>query len=161
MTLKTARQTLHNQVGNWLANSDAAYTTPTISGNLKRYRTAPAASSASPNWVIVTSAGVRPEEPTDGGSLAGGNEIKARLVIILLSRISQDIDATEATKEAAENWLDDAEEVIVRGLADSVNTAAWHSLEMIGWPRRDIPGLTDGLDGNYRNSQIVVEMELK
>lgn len=161
-TTRECRQALYDLVVDWFVTTGppAEYDAPIIAGNIRRYRTAPAPSSASPNWILITTAGTRPEEPEDRGSIAGGNETEARFVIVLLSRLSEGSDA-EASKEAAENWLDDAEEWLVRQLADSYETDEWHSLEIVGWPMRDLPGLTDGLSNDYRSSQIVIQMEKK
>lgn len=162
MTTKEARQDLHSKVVSWLTSPPAGYDAISITAtSIKGYRTAPRPDVAEPYWVMVTSAGTRSEEP-QSGAISGGNEAMARMVIIILARIAEgdDTGTIEASKEAAEDFLDDCEEYLVTQLADDVESDYWHSLAVLEYPLRDIPALTDGLSNQYRSSQILIEMEL-
>ncbi len=162
MTTKEARQDLHTKVTAWLTSPPAEYDAINITAaSIKRYRTAPPTDLSEPYWVMITTAGTQSEE--DGaGTIGGGNEVNTRMVIILLARVAEGEDTAiiEASKEAAEDFLDDAEEYLVRQLTDDVEGDYWHSLTVPEYPLRDIPSLTEGLSNQYRSSQILIDMEL-
>lgn len=163
MTTKQARQDLHSQVTTWLTNPPAEYDAIVITaGSIVHYRTAPPTDASEPYWVMVTSAGTRAEEPRSG-TIGGGNEATALMAIVILARIAEgdSIAAIEASKEAAEDFLDDCEEYLVLQMADAVDSDYWYSLEVLEVPLRDIPALTEGLSNQYHSSQIIVQLELK
>ena len=87
--------------------------------------------------------------------VAGGDELPARFAILLLSRYDK---SAEASKEAALDWIDDAEEMLIEQLAASANTDNWYTLRVSGRPRRDV---IPQFYGRWRTSQILINMEKK
>ena len=147
---KDTRQTLHALIVDWFANADAEFNVPIAPANIIQYMTTPGDSSASPNWCILASLG------SGGQPLVGDDsEEPGRFAILLFSRLDKGSGA-EASREAAEDWLDDAEEMLVRNLLASVNTDAWLAIDLIGRPIRD---LDQKYWGAFRTSQIRIEID--
>jgi hypothetical protein len=141
---KTIRQALHQKVVDWFAGSDLPYAT----GNIKRYQTAPDDSSESPYWTILFTMTQSPD-----GEVAGGSDTMPRFGILLLCRVGGD----EASKEAAHDWLDEAEQMLLNQLNNDINQDYWTDL---------LPGdtLRDRLPqyhGRYRTSLIPVAVETR
>ena len=133
----------------WFANADARYTVPIDAGNIKDYSTTPDDSSSSPNWCILRVLQTKPDsEVFDHTDLPG------RLVITLFSALGED----EASKEAAERWINDAEEMLVENLYNVGQTDDWYEIAIIGNPKRDAHRF---FYGKYRTSDIVIEIDKK
>jgi hypothetical protein len=133
----------------WFANAAAKYTVPIDAANIKSYSTTPSESSASPNWCIFRVLHTRPDsEVFDHTDLPG------RVAITLFSGLAE----SEASREAAERWLNDAEEMLVEQLAEIGPTANWFEIAIIGQPRRDAHRM---FHGKYRTSDIVIEIDKK
>ncbi len=151
-TQKNTRQALHTLIDEWFANADAEFTIPIAPENIIGYMTTPSESSASPNWCILASVG-------SGGQplVVGDSEEPGRFAILLFSRMDKG-DNAETSREAAEDWLDDAEEMLIRNLLSSVNTTDWHEIRIAGHPRRD-PDKRHW--GSFRTSLIPIEIDKK
>lgn len=136
-------------VADWFANADVKYTVPIATGNIKDYSTTPSDSSTSPNWCIIRVLATRPDS-----EVFDHTDLPPRLVITLFSRLAED----EATREAAERWINDAEEMLVEQLYGIGPTENWAEIEIVGNPRRDTHRL---FYGKYRTSDIVLEIDKK
>ncbi len=151
-TQKNTRQTLHALIVDWFANADAEFTVPITPENIIGYMTTPSESSASPNWCILASLG------SSGKPLVvDDSEEPGRFAILLFSRLDKG-DNAETSREAAEDWLDDAEELLIRNLLASVNTIDWYEIRIAGHPRRDPD---KKYWGAFRTSLIPIEIDKK
>jgi hypothetical protein len=135
----------------WFANADAAFNVPIDSDNIRLYNTTPTETSVSPNWCILAVANTVSQP-----FVASGREYDTRIVILLYSRLSKGDDA-EASREAAERWINDAEEMLIENLAELGDTDFWHDIE-VHPPRRDADRM---FWRNFRTSQIVVDLDKK
>ena len=131
ITTKKARQAVHALIQEWFlpANVPPEFDCPIAQENIVGYFTQPLETADSPNWIILYST----HSLTSGVSL-GGDIQNAQLGILLACSLSKGANA-EASREAAENWLDDAEEYILQRLAQS-KTADWRELRAVT-PKRD------------------------
>lgn len=148
-TTNDCQEALHALIVTWFANAAARYTVPIAAGNIKDYSTTPDDSSASPNWCIIRVLATRPDS-----EVFDQTDLPARLVITLFSRLAED----EASREAAERWINDAEELMVEQLHDVGPTVNWYEVAIVGNPRRDI---YQHFHGKYRTSDIVIEIDKK
>jgi len=143
---------LAQQIVTWFTNADAAFTVPIAAGNIKDYNTTPDEQSTSPNWCIVATVNT-----ISDAFVAGGDRFPTRLVILLFSKLSKGADA-EASREAAERWMNDAEEMLMMNLANIGVTDYWYEITTPAPPRRDGDRM---FWRNYRTSQIVVDIDKK
>ena len=146
-TTNDCQQALATLVASWFAGAAAKYTVPIAAGNILDYSTTPTDSSTSPNWCIIRALATRPSS-----EVFDHTDLPARLSITLFSRIAED----EPSREAAERWINDAEEMLVEQLYEVEATANWHSIQVIGNPRRDIHRF---FYGKYRTSDITLEVD--
>lgn len=133
----------------WFAAPDAGFTVPIAQDNIKDYSTTPSESSESPNWIILRVLATRPDS-----EVFDHTDLPARLAISLLSRMAE----TEASRRAAEQWLNDAEEMTVKKLAEIGPNDYWYEIAIIGNPRRDAHKM---YHGSHRTSDIVIEIDKK
>lgn len=131
----------------WFASPPTGFTVPIAQDNIKDYSTTPADSSSSPNWIIIRAVATRPDE-----SVFDHTDLPARLAITLFSRM----DKTEASRRAAEHWINDAEELLVKQLQEAEATDDWYEIAIIGSPRRDAHRF---FHGAYRTSDITIEVD--
>ncbi len=131
----------------WFASPPAGFTVPIAPDNIKDYSTTPSESSSSPNWIIVRAVATRPDS-----EVFDHTDLPARLSITLLSGV----DKSEASRRAAEHWINDAEELLVKQLQEVEATDDWHEIAIIGSPRRDTHRL---FHGSHRTSDIVIEID--
>jgi len=146
-TTNDCQEALHALIVSWFAGAAAKYTVPIAAGNIKDYSTTPDDSSASPNWCIIRVLSTRPTS-----EVFDHTDLPARLVIFLGSRLAED----ETSKEAAERWINDAEEMLVEQLHEIGPTANWYEVQIVGSPRRDVYRF---FHGKYRTSDIVIEID--
>jgi len=128
-TIKEARRALAQAIIDWLTERDEKY--PTISiqtAEVKRYTTAPDSNNSQPFQIVVGT-----ERAAASSEGVDESDFEARLFVALFARI--DVN-NEATKEAAEDWLDDCEGFLLEHIEASRNTSAWTSLLWAG-SRRD------------------------
>lgn len=117
--------------------------------SIKGYMTTPDQSDANPNTCIIGTIATTSEQFT-----LAGNEEPSRFVIFLFARLDKDDSTAEASRSAAEDWLDDAEEMILTELPIYDNDL-WVTLDLLGPPRRD----TDKMFwSTHRTSQIAIEI---
>ena len=117
--------------------------------NIKDFLTPPGDSSASPNWCII-----RVLHTSSQNFVAGGSEQPAHLAIMLFSHLGGD----DASREAAERWLNDAEEMLCERVVNSKKTEYWHRITLPTPPRRDADYK---FWGQYRTSLIPLNVEKK
>ena len=136
-------------VKSWFASPDPGFTVPIAQGNILDYSTTPGESSESPNWIIgrVVATQARSE-------VFDHTDLPARMSITLFSSL----DGAEASREAAERWINDAEELLVKKLAEVEATDDWYEIAIIGNPRRDAHRI---FHGSHRTSDIVIEIDKK
>ena len=131
----------------WFAGANAKYSVPIDAANILGYSTTPGDSSASPHWVIVRVLATRPDS-----EVFEHTDLPVRMTITLFSGMTQ----TESSREAAERWINDAEEMLVEQLARAEQTANWKEIAIVGNPRRDVH---KRYHGSHRTSDIAIEIE--
>lgn len=134
-------------VKTWFAVADAKYSVPIDAANILDYSTTPSDTAPSPNWCIVRVLATKPRS-----EVFDHTDLPPRLVITLFSKMEQ----TEASREAAERWINDAEEMLVEQLVRIGRTADWSDIVVIGNPRRD---QHQRYHGSHRTSDIVIEID--
>ena len=144
---------MSNKIGDWLTNSPAEFDTPFDLANLRAYNTTPDERSDSPNWCIVAMA-----HTVSRRFVSGGDEYPTRLAILLMSRLATSRDDREASRLAAERWINDAEEVVMMGLSEDAESSLWSELQVVDNPRRDHDRK---FHSNYRTSLIIVDVDKK
>ncbi len=112
--------------------------------HIKAYLTTPNVDSEHPHWCIL---GVT--ATTSRTAVLGDTAEPARLMVILFARLAKG-DQAEASREAAERWLNDAEEMVVRNLENLESNLLWHEV-IVAQPRRDAIREWHGL---YRTSLV-------
>ncbi len=142
---------MSTKIGDWLTNSPVAFDTPFDLANLRAYNSTPDEQANSPNWCIVAVV-----HTVNDAFVSGGDRFPARLAILLMSRLATDRADREASREAAERWINDAEEVVMIGLADDAVSSLWSDIEVVKPPMRD-PDRK--FHQNYRTSMIVVDVD--
>ena len=148
-TTNDCQLALATLVTNWFANAAAKYTVPIDAANIKGYSTTPTESSSSPNWCIIRVMGTRPDS-----EVFSNTDLPGRLTITLFSSMAE----TEASREAAERWINDAEELLVEQLAEVGPTINWYEIAILDQPKRDAHRM---FYGKYRTSDIVIEIDKK
>ena len=129
MTTKTARQELAILITSWLADPPAAFTSLDDSLiEVHRYTTAPDPNNARPYEIVIGT-----EQVTTASQGVDESDKGCNLYIAIFARIDT---SSEATKEAAENFLDDCEEFLTTQMEASRNTVTWSRLRKLG-SRRD------------------------
>ncbi|MCA9928429.1 MAG: hypothetical protein KC419_08130 [Anaerolineales bacterium] len=140
-------------IADWFANADPAFDVPIAAENIKAYNTTPNEQSVSPNWCIVAGVNTISE-----AFVSAGDRFPARLVILLYARLNKAAAHAEASREAAERWINDAEEMLMQNLAEVDQTDYWYEVTVPIPPRRDPDRL---YWRNYRTTQIVVDIDKK
>ena len=148
-TTKACRARLHELIQEWFAAPDPAYAVPIAATNIIGYFTTPKERSASPNWIIVHTIHTSSQSFTLGGA-----EQPALFGILLASRLSKGDDA-ELSRELAEAWLDDAEEMLLTLLTET-DEELWNDIIISSAPQRDADPILRGL---FRSSHLLIEME--
>lgn len=129
MTTKTARQELKTLFTTWLGSPPAEFDALDLSNiYINRYTTAPDPNSDRAFHITIGTEAPKVDEEGVSESQFGGN-----LYVVLFARINAD---DEATKEAAEDWLDDCEQFLLQQMAASRNTSQWTRIVFRG-SRRD------------------------
>ena len=155
-TTKETRRILHAWIAALFATPPAEFDVPIESSSIKRYLTMPPELSNDPNWMSVATV----HSLTDA-MVVGGDEDLAVFHIMLVSRIDQtDIEAdAEASRELAEDWIDDAEQMIVEAVSKahkSNDSDDWQDIYISSLPVRDRDGR---YFKQYRTSQFTVTIE--
>ena len=149
MTIKTARQQIATTVASWLASPPAEYPLDDSLIEIHRYTTAPDPNNNLPFQIVM---GTERTAVTSEG--VDESEIIGNLYLALFARIDM---GEEATKEAAEDWLDDCEAYLVEQLEASRNQPTYRRIKILG-VRRDPDRQWFGL---YRVSYIRLGVELR
>lgn len=149
MTVKTTRQALAASIVTWLTNPPGQYALDMSLIDVYRYTTAPDPDSTKPYQIVV---GTERSQPISQG--VGDSDLRGNLYAALFARMNVN---DEATKETAENWLDDCEAYLVQQMETSRNQAEWLSLTVLA-VRRDPDPQWYKL---YRVSYIRIGAELK
>ncbi len=151
--MSTTKETLHLLHG-WITALFAAppseFDVPIQASSIVPYWTMPIEDSGDPNWVNISTVHSLTEE-----MVAGGQEDTAVYHIMLIARISQGADA-EASRALAENWLDDAEQMIIEEVGKREKSVDWVDIRIAAVPTRD---RDDRYFGQYRTSQFAVMIE--
>lgn len=137
MTTKQTRQALYDNIVLWMQEADAP-----AAANIRKYNTAPDDTADDPNWIILASMG--PGFTEDGMS---GYALDPHIAVTFMSRIQEGDDASD---EAAENWLDDVEDFILKKILDTESDDWGKATMLVDMPRRDKLPAWHGL---YRTSQ--------
>lgn len=150
-TTKQCREALHALVKEWFLSGSVPveFSCPISQENILGYLTTPAETAVSPNFLIVHTI-----NSTTRAFVVGGEEQPAKLGILLACRLDKAQATAEASRKTAEDWLDDAEEYLLRQLAASEGDD-WHSLEASA-PARDA---NRTMYGKFRTSNIVINVE--
>ena len=153
-TTKVARHTLHAWISALFANPPAEFNVPIEPSSIKRYLTMPPELSNDPNWVNIATLHSLTEKLT-----MGGEDNIAVFHIMLISRIAQEGDDMEASHELAEDWIDDAEQMIVEAVSEaheSNDSDDWQNIYISSLPARDID---IRYFKQYRTSQFTITIE--
>jgi hypothetical protein len=134
-------------VKQWFASPEAGFTVPIAEANIKDYSTTPTESSSSPNWIIIRAVATRPDS-----EVFDHTDLPARFAITLFSRV----DKTEASREAAERWINDAEEMLIKKLFEVGATDDWNEIAIVGSPRRDAHRM---FHGSHRTSDVTIDVD--
>lgn len=149
MTVKTARRALAVSFVTWLTNPPGQYALDVALIDVYRYTTAPDPDNAKPYQIVV---GTERSQPRSNG--VDESDLNGNLYAALFARINV---GDEATKETAEDWLDDCEAYLLEQMEASRNQAEWLNLTIQG-VRRDPDPQWYKL---YRVSYIRIGAELK
>jgi hypothetical protein len=131
----------------WFSSPAAEFAALGGAVNVRDFNTTPDDSSASPNWCIF-----RVLYTTADSEVFDNTDAPTRIVCFLATRLGK----SDAEREAAERWLNDAEEMMVKQLYEVGATADWYELAIIGNPRRDVH---KQFHGKMRTSDILIEID--
>lgn len=134
-------------VKTWFAAPDAEFAVPIAQANILDYSTTPGDSSSSPHWIIG-----RVLATLTSSEVFDHVDLPPRMAITLFSAM----DETETSREAAERWINDAEEMLLKKLQEVGATDDWYEIKIVGNPRRDVHRR---YHGSHRTSDIVIEID--
>lgn len=149
MTTKAARRALAILIASWLVDPPASFVLDDDLIEVYGYTTAPDPNNTKPFQIVVGTERATVKSEGLAESLAGAN-----LYVALFARVNVD---DEATKEAAEDWLDDCEQYLASQIEHSRNTAHWTRIK-INAVRRDPDSQWFKF---YRVSYIRIGVELR
>ena len=144
-TTNEVQEEIGSYLPTWFTNAGIAMEPAQI----KDYLTTPDYESSHPNWCIL---GVT--ATTTRTAVLGDSEEPAQFVLILFARLGKG-DQAEASREAAERWLNDAEEMVVRNLENLPSNLLWYGVD-VRQPRRDV---IREWHGKYRTSIVPFVVE--